>query len=191
MTAAGKAGEAAKAGEAENAEPPFGDWLVDQPHWEVYFLLTWAACVAIVQAGPISTSGRIIAGAALLAMAPWYIWVGRPAMEQPDLAWQSAAIQRGSLYLTGLLILFAVSQALNPNTWFLAFVICPQCFAVTNPRSRSRLRCSRYSNRPSSAQASSSSSVASCASGALLARSTASATVCRSSGRCAHSSQIA
>ena len=134
MTAAGKAGEAAKAGEAENAEPPFGDWLVDQPHWEVYFLLTWAACVAIVQAGPISTSGRIIAGAALLAMAPWYIWVGRPAMEQPDLAWQSAAIQRGSLYLTGLLILFAVSQALNPNTWFLAFVICPQCFAVTNPR---------------------------------------------------------
>jgi signal transduction histidine kinase len=121
---------AKSAGSAE----PYGGWLVDQPRWEVYFALTWAACVAIVQAGPISDSGRIIAGAALLAMVPWYIWVGRPAMEHPNPDWRSEAIGLGSVYLTGLLILFAVSQSLNPNTWFLAFVICPQCFAVTSPR---------------------------------------------------------
>jgi signal transduction histidine kinase len=124
---------AASAKSAGSAEP-FGGWLVDQPRWEVYFALTWAACVAIVQAGPISDSGRIIAGAALLAMVPWYIWVGRPAMEQPNPDWRSEAVGLGSVYLTGLLILFAISQSLNPNTWFLAFVVCPQCFAVTNPR---------------------------------------------------------
>jgi len=115
------------------AMPP-GGWLVDQPRWEVYFALTWAACVAIVQAGPISGSGRIIAGAALAAMVPWYIWVGRPAMEDPNPEWRSEAVGRGTVYLTGMLILFGIAQSTNPNTWFLAFVLCPQCFSVTTPR---------------------------------------------------------
>lgn len=139
MTTARKPAERKPAGTgtpepAANAEAPHGGWLVDQPRWEIFFALTWVACVAIVQAGPISGSGRIIAGAALLAMVPWYSWVGRPAIEDPDPEWRPEAVRLGAIYLTGLLILFAIAQSLNPNTWFLAFVVCPMCFAVTTPR---------------------------------------------------------
>jgi signal transduction histidine kinase len=134
MTVAPGPADAAPTGTGAVEPPPFGRWLVDQPRWEIYFGMTWAACFAIVQAGPITSSGRIIAGAALAAMVPWYIWVGRPAMEKPDPNWRLAAFGRGSLYLAGLLILFGIAQSFNPNTWFLTFVICPQCFAVTNPR---------------------------------------------------------
>jgi signal transduction histidine kinase len=108
--------------------------VVDQPRWEIYYALTLAASIAIVEAGPISGSGRIIAGAALVAMVPWYILVGRPAMNQPDPESRDAEVRRGTVYLVGLLILFAIAQSLNPNAWFLAFVICPQCFAVVTPR---------------------------------------------------------
>jgi signal transduction histidine kinase len=119
---------------AETAEPPLGGWLVDPPRWEVFYGLTYLACFAIVQAGPISDSGRVIAGVAMLAMVPWYVWAGRPVIFGPDPRRRLMAVRRGSVYLVGLLILFAVAQSFNPNTWFLAFAVCPHCFSVTTPR---------------------------------------------------------
>jgi signal transduction histidine kinase len=38
------------------------------------------------------------------------------------------------VYLAGVVILFAVAQSQNPNAWFLAFALCPQCFNVTTAR---------------------------------------------------------
>jgi signal transduction histidine kinase len=102
--------------------------IVAEPRWDVYYAVVFAASVAIVQAGPITPAGRIIASAALAAMVPWYVWVGRPLTQLEE------ATRRGKVYLAGVVILFAVAQSQNPNAWFLAFALCPQCFNVTTAR---------------------------------------------------------
>jgi signal transduction histidine kinase len=108
--------------------PAQAERLVDEPRWDAYYAVIFAACVAIVQAGPITTAGRIIATAALAAMVPWYVFVGRPLMRLAE------ATPRGTIYLSGLVVLFAAAQGQNPNAWFLAFALCPQCFYVTTVR---------------------------------------------------------
>jgi signal transduction histidine kinase len=102
--------------------------IVDEPRWDVYYAVVFAACVAIVQAGPITMTGRIIASAALAAMVPWYVFLGRPLTQLEE------ATPRGTIYLSGLVVLFAAAQSQNPNAWFLAFALCPQCFHVTTAR---------------------------------------------------------
>ena len=102
--------------------------IVDEPRWDAYYAVVFAACVAIVQAGPITTTGRVIASAALAAMVPWYVFIGRPLMRQDE------ATRTGTIYLSGLVLLFAAVQGQNPNAWFLAFALCPQCFHVTTAR---------------------------------------------------------
>jgi signal transduction histidine kinase len=102
--------------------------IVDEPRWDAYYAVVFAASAAIVQAGPISAPGRIIASAALAAMVPWYVWVGRPLTQLEE------ATRRGLVYLAGVVILFAVAQSQNPNAWFLAFALCPQFFHVTTAR---------------------------------------------------------
>jgi signal transduction histidine kinase len=101
---------------------------VAEPRWDVYCAVILAVGMGIVQAGPLTAAGRIIAGVALAVMVPWYIWVGRPLLplENPT--------RRGPVYLAGLLVLFAAAQSQDPNAWFLAFVLCPQCFLVTTRR---------------------------------------------------------
>ena len=101
---------------------------MDEPRWDAYYAVVFAACVAIVQAGPITTTGRIMASAALAAMVPWYVFIGRPLMQLEE------ATPRGTIYLSGLVVLFAAVQSQNPNAWFLAFALCPQCFHVTTAR---------------------------------------------------------
>jgi signal transduction histidine kinase len=101
---------------------------VDEPRWDAYYAVVFAACVAIVQAGPITMTGRIIASVALAAMVPWYVFLGRPLTQLEE------ATPRGTIYLSGLVVLFAAAQSQNPNAWFLAFALCPQCFHVTTPR---------------------------------------------------------
>jgi hypothetical protein len=67
-------------------------------------------------------------------MVPWYLLVGRPTILQAEPEWKAEVDRRGSVYLAGLVILFAIAQSQNPNTWFLAFAVCPQCFLVTTAR---------------------------------------------------------
>jgi signal transduction histidine kinase len=102
---------------------------VAEPRWDVYYAVVFAACLAIVQAAPVPASQRIIASAALAAMVPWYIFLGRPLMTQDQ-----PATRKGTVYLTGLVVLFAVAQSQDANTWFLAFGLLPQCFQVTSAR---------------------------------------------------------
>jgi signal transduction histidine kinase len=102
--------------------------IVDEPRWDAYYAVVFAACVAIVQAGPITTTGRFIASAALAAMVPWYVFIGRLLMRRAE------ATLAGTIYLSGLVVLFAAVQSQSPNAWFLAFALCPQCFHVTTAR---------------------------------------------------------
>ena len=104
--------------------------IVAEPRWDVYYAVVFAACLAIVQAAPVHASQRIIASAALAAMVPWYLFLGRPLTTQDD----QPATSKGTVYLTGLVVLFAVAQSQDANTWFLAFALLPLCFHVTSAR---------------------------------------------------------
>jgi signal transduction histidine kinase len=109
------------------------DWLVAQPRWGVYYAVIFVASLAIVQAGPLTAAGRVIASAALAAIVLWYVFFGRRVMQLGSPNWGADA-NRGALYLTGLVLLFAVVQSQNSNAWFLAFAICPMCFHATTVR---------------------------------------------------------
>jgi len=61
---------------AEGARPP--GLVVAEPRWDAYYAVVFAACLAIVEAGPLHTTGRLIATGALIAMVPWYVLVGLP-----------------------------------------------------------------------------------------------------------------
>ena len=60
---------------AEGARPPGP--VVEEPRYDVYYGVVFAASLAIVQAGPLNATGRIIASVALIAMVPWYVFLGR------------------------------------------------------------------------------------------------------------------
>jgi signal transduction histidine kinase len=108
--------------------------IVAEPRWDVYYAVVFAAVSAIVEAGPISATGRIIAGAALAAMILWYVFVGRPLMFSDESAWRAGTSRRAMVYLSVLVILFGVVQSQNPDAWFLAFALSPQAFHVASPR---------------------------------------------------------
>jgi len=97
--------------------------------WDLFYGLVLAATVAVV----VSTTGepgRIVALAALAAMVPWYLLIGRPLMATGS----DAPALRTAVYLAGLVVLFGVAVALAPNTWFLAFALNPHCYHVTTAR---------------------------------------------------------
>jgi len=103
--------------------------IVAEPRWDVYYAVVFAASLAIVQAGPLDPARRIIATAALAAMVPWYIFLGRPLMKQ-----DTTTEPRATIYLSGLVVLFAIAQSQAANAWFLAFGLLPMCFHVTTAR---------------------------------------------------------
>ena len=112
--------------------PRQAGWIVTEPRWDAYYAVVFAACVAIVEAGKLDATGRIACTAALAAMVPWYLFLGRPLMNT-DGATQ-AAEARGIVYLAGLVVLFTIAQSQNANAWFLAFALLPMCFHVTTLR---------------------------------------------------------
>jgi signal transduction histidine kinase len=103
--------------------------IVAEPRWDVYYAVVLAACLAIVDAAPVPVSQRIIATAALAAMVPWYLFLGRPLMTQDQ-----PAARKATVYLAGLVVLFAVAQSQVANAWVLAFGLVPMCFHVTTAR---------------------------------------------------------
>lgn len=119
-------------GAGRPAPRPAG-WIVDEPRWDAYYAVVFAACVAIVEAGRMPATGRIVATVALIAMVPWYIFLGRPLMNQDKVVTRGAEVE-GTVYLAGLVVLFAIVQSQNPNAWLLAFGLLPMCFHVTTLR---------------------------------------------------------
>jgi signal transduction histidine kinase len=102
-------------------------WEAGNPRWDAFYLLVFAAVLAIVL---ISTPGsKVAAGAATAALIPWYLLVGRPLWTGRRRGMAAAAI-----YVTGLFTLFGVAQSQNPNAWFLSLAIAPQLFSFLSTR---------------------------------------------------------
>ena len=100
-------------------------WETGGPGWDAFYVIVFAAVLAVVLIG---TPGSTLAAAlALAALAPWYVFAGRPM-------WTSgrAGPARSALYVAGLFTAFGVAQSQNPNVWFLAFAIAPQFFRFLN-----------------------------------------------------------
>ena len=102
-------------------------WETRNLRWDAFYLLVFAAVLVIVL---VDTPGSAaVAGAAMAAMVPWYLFVGRPL-------WASGrqGRARAAIYATGLFALFGTAQSQNPEAWFLAFAISPQFFSFLNSR---------------------------------------------------------
>lgn len=104
-------------------------WDTGLGRWDLFYAIVFVATLIIVVVSSHGTS-RIVAIGALAAMLPWYLAVGRPDI----LSAESAPSVRGTVYLAGIVALFAVAASQDPNTWYLAFALCPQCFHVTGAR---------------------------------------------------------
>ena len=102
-------------------------WQTGGRGWSTFYALVLIAVLLITL---VSTPGSTaVAVAALAALVPWYLIVGRPL-------W---ATGRGSptrivIYVAGLFVLFGVAQSQNPEVWFLAFAIAPQFFTFLGTR---------------------------------------------------------
>lgn len=109
--------------------PPEGRhaWQTGSFGWNSLYLLVFVAVLVIVLAG--TPGSVIVASAALVALVPWYLIVGRPA-------WTAgrAGRARATIYVTGLFALFAVAQSQSPDVWFLAFAIAPHFFTFLGNR---------------------------------------------------------
>jgi signal transduction histidine kinase len=95
--------------------------------WNAYFAVVLAGTLGLIQAaGPATGRERLVASAALVAMVPWYLLLGRRAMygrAEGDLP--------GIVYLAGLVALLAVAEANSASVIFILLALGPQCFIVS------------------------------------------------------------
>lgn len=99
-------------------------WTLGELRWDAYFGIVFIATVTITQvAGQASEAGRLLASAALAAMVPWYLLVGRPALYSDE-----NRVRRGTVYLIGLVPLLVVVQIGAGSGTFILLALCPQCF---------------------------------------------------------------
>jgi signal transduction histidine kinase len=103
--------------------PAATPWLTGLASWDRFYAAVFAGA-AILTATSSAGSMRDVSLAALAAMVPWYVLVGRPHMARPA----TGSDRRAYLYLAGLLVLFGLAVWMSPGVWFLAFALCPQCF---------------------------------------------------------------
>jgi signal transduction histidine kinase len=121
------AGPAVPGADARDVRHAQDAWETGVLAWDVFYLLVFAAVLAIVA---VATPGSaVIAGAALAAALPWYLFLGRPL-------WTGgrSSRARAAVYVTGMFALFAVAQSQNPDVWFLAFALSPQFFSFLSIR---------------------------------------------------------
>ena len=94
---------------------------------DTYYGIVLAGTLAAVAAGT-AGPGRVYAMASLVAMAPWYAFLGRSAPRG------SAVPARTAWYVLGLAALLAVAQAGSPFSSFVLFALCPQVFVLLRMR---------------------------------------------------------
>lgn len=99
-------------------------WERGAANWDAYYAIVLVATLTLVQIeGPTSARDRLLASAALVAMAAWYWFVGRGAIhDDQENAW------RGTIYLIGLGVLLVAAQSLTLASSYALFALCPQCF---------------------------------------------------------------
>jgi signal transduction histidine kinase len=102
-------------------------WETGSLAWDAFPVLVFIAVLVIVL---VSREGsKAVAGAAMAALIPWYLLVGRPM-------WTGGRTSgtRAAIYVAGLFALFGAAQSQDPDVWFLAFAISPQFFSFLEPR---------------------------------------------------------
>jgi signal transduction histidine kinase len=126
-------GLAVAAAEEHRAQPHA--WDGSMARWDVYSAAILAVTLAIVLiTGP--AHGRAGGAAALAAMIPWYVAVGRPAMtgDHDDAPGGQRRSWRGAAYLAGLVVLLAAALLATPQAAYILLALCPQCFMATSFR---------------------------------------------------------
>jgi len=93
---------------------------------DAYYGIVLAGTLAAVASGTAGT-GRVLAMAALAAMAPWYAVLARSVT-------RGAAHARTAWYVLGLAALLAVAQAVSPPSSFVLFALCPHVFILLRAR---------------------------------------------------------
>ena len=97
--------------------------------WDTYFAVVLAAALLLVLTSSDPLTERAVAAASLVAIAPLYVFVGRPAIAA------DRDTRRGTVYVTGLLALVVIAQTQDAASSWIMFGACPQCFmAVSLPR---------------------------------------------------------
>jgi signal transduction histidine kinase len=102
-------------------------WETASLGWDLFYLVVFVAVLVVVLAD--TPGSEVLAVAALGALVPWYLFVGRPL-------WTGGRTGpvRAAVYVVGLFALFGVAQSQNPDVWFLAFAIAPQFFSFLDLR---------------------------------------------------------
>lgn len=102
-------------------------WEGGLRRWDAYYAVILVATLLIlVVARP---PQAVQAGAALVAMAPWYVLVGRGAITaERHQHWRAA------VYLTGLFGLLMAAELAGYNSTFILLALCPQCFMMASFR---------------------------------------------------------
>jgi signal transduction histidine kinase len=114
-------------GEPEGLPERRHAWETGAWRWDIFYLLVFIAVLLIVL---VSTPGsKLLAAAAMAALIPWYVFLGRPL-------WTGTreGRVRAAVYVVGLFILFGAAQSQNPEAWFLAFALAPQFSAFLDQR---------------------------------------------------------
>ena len=104
-------------------------WDTGERRWDAYFAVILAGTLALIQVNGSATGhGRLVASAALVAMAPWYVLVGRRAMYHAG-----ESVWPGVIYLTGLIALLAVAEAGadSGSVVFILLALGPQAFMAS------------------------------------------------------------
>jgi signal transduction histidine kinase len=96
-------------------------WLRSPRRWDLYSAIILLATLATNQLGGQSPRQHAITAAALLAMAAWYVAVGRSTLFVPN-------VRRATIYLAGLVPLLAASQSFGVTSTVILLALCPQCF---------------------------------------------------------------
>ena len=90
--------------------------------WDAYFAVVLAATLLIVLTSSDPLAARVVAAACLVAMAPLYILVGRPAIAA------DRDTRRGTVYVICLVALVVIAQTQDGDSSWIMFGACPQCF---------------------------------------------------------------
>ena len=104
-------------------------WDTGERRWDAYFAVILAGTLALIQVNGSPTGhGRLVASAALAAMAPWYVLVGRRAMYRAG-----ESVWPGVIYLAGLIALLAVAEAGadSGSVVFILLALGPQAFMAS------------------------------------------------------------
>jgi signal transduction histidine kinase len=90
--------------------------------WDTYFAVVLAATLLIVLTSNGSAAARAVAAGALVAIAPLYLMVGRPAIAC------DRDTRRGTSYVVCLVALVIIAQTQIAASSWIMFAACPQCF---------------------------------------------------------------